>query len=169
MWFTALRSCPCDWENVAVTCVFCPPASASWQLCPLHAPLKPEKLEPAAGAAVRLTVLPPANEAVHVPGQLIPAGVLVTVPLPETVTVSWAADVAEKVAETDSLLASTSLQVAPLHAPPNPAKFDPESALAVSVTAVPFVKLAAQLPGQLMPAGALVTVPLPVSATINCA
>jgi hypothetical protein len=100
---------------------------------------------------------------------LIPAGVLVTVPLPETATVSLAGGVAEKVAETDSLLASTSLHVAPLHAPPKPAKLEPEAAVAVSVTDVPLAKFAAHLPGQLMPAGALVTVPLPVSATINCA
>lgn len=76
---------------------------------------------------------------------------------------------AEKVAETDSLLASTTLHVAPLHAPPNPPKLDPEAAVAVSVIAVPLAKFAAHVPGQLMPAGALVTVPLPVSATVNCA
>lgn len=84
----AEMSCPCAWVKVAVTLAFCPPASASWQFVPLHAPVKPEKLKPEAGVAVRLTLLPPGKGAVHVPVQLIPAGVLVTVPFPETVTVS---------------------------------------------------------------------------------
>jgi hypothetical protein len=49
---------------------------------PLHAPLQPAKYDPFAGAAVSLTWVPDANEAVHVGLQLIPAGLLVTVPLP---------------------------------------------------------------------------------------
>jgi hypothetical protein len=73
------------------------------------------------------------------------------------------------VAETDSLLASTSAHAGPLHAPPNPVKFEPEAAVAVSVTSVPEVKLAVQVDGQLIPAGLLVTLPLPASVTANCA
>ena len=49
---------------------------------PLQAPLQPAKYAPFAGTAVSFTTLPDAKEAVQVPGQLIPAGLLVTVPVP---------------------------------------------------------------------------------------
>ncbi|MBV9342150.1 MAG: hypothetical protein JO159_14855 [Acidobacteria bacterium] len=55
---------------------------------PLQAPLKPEKLDPAAGEAVRLTLVPPLKLAEQLLGQLMPAGWLVTVPLPDTETVN---------------------------------------------------------------------------------
>jgi len=54
-------------------------------------PLQPVKVEPAAGVAVRVTAVPVVNAAEHVVPQEIPAGLLVTVPLPvpdrETVSV----------------------------------------------------------------------------------
>ena len=50
---------------------------------PLHPlPLHPPKLDPAVGAAVNVTVVPLVNVAIHVAPQLIPAGLLVTVPSP---------------------------------------------------------------------------------------
>jgi hypothetical protein len=57
--------------------------------------LNPENVEVAFGAAVSVTWLLPAKVAVQDVGQLIPAGVLVTVPAPEpaAVTVSAAAPV----------------------------------------------------------------------------
>ncbi len=56
----------------------------------------------------------------------------------------------------------------PVHPPPlQPVKVEPAAALAVSVTAVPLVKLAAQVAPQSMPAGELVTVPLPVPAGVT--
>jgi hypothetical protein len=64
---------------------------------------------------------------------------------------------------------STSVQAEPLHAPPNPPKLKPEPAVAVNVTDVPEAKLAVQVEGQLIPAGLLTTVPLPVTETVNCA
>ena len=48
--------------------------------------------------------------------------------------------------------------------PLQPLKVELAAGAAVSVTAVPFVKLAAQVAPQSMPAGELVTVPLPVPA-----
>jgi len=45
-------------------------------------PLQPEKVEPAAGAAVKVTEVPLANAAAQVVPQAMPAGALVTVPLP---------------------------------------------------------------------------------------
>ena len=56
----------------------------------------------------------------------------------------------------------------PEHPPPlQPPKVDPAAGVAVSVTAVPLVKLAAQVAPQVMPAGELVTVPLPVPAWVT--
>jgi hypothetical protein len=49
---------------------------------PLQAPLQPEKVEPAAGVAVKVTLVPDEKLALQVLPQVIPAGVLVTLPLP---------------------------------------------------------------------------------------
>ena len=48
-------------------------------------PLQPEKVEPAAGAAVKVTAVPLANAAEHVAPQEMPAGALVTMPVPAPV------------------------------------------------------------------------------------
>jgi hypothetical protein len=45
-------------------------------------PLQPVKVEPAAGTAVRVTVVPLAQAAIQVEPQEMPAGLLVTVPTP---------------------------------------------------------------------------------------
>ena len=78
------------------------------------------------------------------------------------------------VAVTDLAADIVTLQApAPLQAPPHPPKRDVPSGVAVSATTVPTSKLAEQVPlEQLIPAGALVTVPPPepVSVTVsgNC-
>ena len=58
----------------------------------------------------------------------------------------------------------------PEHAPVHPANVELAPGLAVSVTDVPVVKLALHVGPQLIPAGALVTVPVPVpdSVTVSC-
>jgi hypothetical protein len=53
-----------------------------------HAPPHPANTYPAPGDSVSVTWAFCANAAEHVPGQEMPAGVLVTVPVPETVTVN---------------------------------------------------------------------------------
>ena len=53
---------------------------------------------------------------------------------------------------------------APAQAPLQPVKLEPAAATAVSVTVAPFVKSFAQVAPQSMPAGLLVTEPLPVPA-----
>jgi len=45
-------------------------------------PLQPVNVEPAAGVAVRVTAVPLVKAAAHVVPQVIPAGALVTVPVP---------------------------------------------------------------------------------------
>ncbi|HET6789345.1 MAG TPA: hypothetical protein VFH49_15370 [Aquabacterium sp.] len=48
---------------------------------PVQAPLQPAKTPPLLAAAVKVTVPPLANAALHVPPQLMPAGLLVIVPV----------------------------------------------------------------------------------------
>ncbi|HEY3550370.1 MAG TPA: hypothetical protein VGK69_04895, partial [Gaiellaceae bacterium] len=50
---------------------------------PVQAPDQPLKVEPAAGVAVRVTLVPEVKSCEQVEPQLIPAGLDVTVPLPE--------------------------------------------------------------------------------------
>jgi hypothetical protein len=106
--------------------------------------------------------------------QLIPSGLLVTVPLPVMDTVSASLG-GVKVAVTLVAAATVTLHVdaVPVHAPDQPAKVPPVSGVSLSATAVLGAKAAVQVVGvaeeQLIPAGALVTVPLPVpaNATVN--
>ncbi len=94
--------------------------------------------------------------------QLIPVGELVTVPLPVPALVTerpkvWSVNVAVQdmaaVIVTDPVL-----HPVPLH----PAKVEPAAAVGVRVTTVPLVKLEEQAVPQLIPAGELVIVPVPV-------
>jgi hypothetical protein len=55
---------------------------------PVQSPLQPVNTQPVAGCGVSVTLVPAANAAEQVVPQLIPAGWLVTVPLPVTVTLS---------------------------------------------------------------------------------
>ena len=75
--------------NVAVTDWPVPPAVSAHAPVPLHAPLHPANVEPEAGAALKLTEAPLLKFALHIVPQLIPGGLLVTVPdpLPARVTV----------------------------------------------------------------------------------
>ena len=60
--------------------------------------------------------------------------------------------------------------VVPLQAPPQPAnmeKVEGAPGASVSVTCAPSVKVAVQVPGQLMPAGELVTVPCAVPPIVT--
>ncbi|MBI1776450.1 MAG: hypothetical protein HYR63_13980, partial [Proteobacteria bacterium] len=93
--------------------------------------------------------------------QLIPAGLLVTVPAPLPAIVTARVLVAAVRVAVQEALAFKVMTVearAPEQAPLQPAKVDPAPGLAVSVTAVPWLNDAEQVPAlQLMPAGLLVT------------
>jgi hypothetical protein len=102
---------------------------------PVHAPLHPEKLSLLVGVAVSVMAVFWGKLAAHVVGQLIPAGLLVTtpVPLPAVVTVSDSL-VALNVALTFSAAAMVRVQAAvPEHAPLHPEKTELLPAVAVSV------------------------------------
>jgi len=116
------------------------------------------------GVAVRVTVDPVAKLALQVLPQLIPAGLLVTVPepVPASVTLSDGCADKLKVAVTDVFFVRDTVQPAvPLQAPPQPEKLDPDAGLAVRVIFVPELKFAVQVFPQLMPDGLLLTLPVP--------
>src|SRR5207237_1439302 len=106
-------------------------------LVPLHAPPHPTKLWPLAGVAVRLTCVPPAKLALHVAGQLMPPGELVTVPLPLSLTVIVTV-LGTNNAVTPSVALKATVQLpVPLHAPLQPPKSQPFAGVAVKLTCVP--------------------------------
>src|SRR5436309_2657833 len=130
-------------------------------------PLQPVKVEPAAGVAVNVTAVPLAKLAEQLAPQLIPAGELVTVPLPVPALLTVSAKLGRaKVAVTVVAALRVTVQAPVPEQPPplQPVKVEPAAGAAVSVTAVPLVKLAAQVAPQVIPAGLLVTVPVPVPA-----
>jgi hypothetical protein len=151
--------------NVAVT--LCAPFIVTTQLpAPLQAPPQPLKPQPFASVAVSVTCVAEAKFALHVDGQLIPAGELVTVPLP--VTLSDNATFCTNVAVTDAAaFIVTEHPALPLQAPPQLLKVQPLVGVAVKVTGVPAANPALHVDGQLMPAGLLDTVPLPVTLTVS--
>ena len=96
--------------------------------------------------------------------QLMPEGELLTVPLPLLLNESMRVPMALNVADTDLSAVMESVQVLPepAHAPDQPANTLLASAAAVKVTDEFCVNAAVQTEPQLMPAGELVTLPLPV-------
>jgi hypothetical protein len=155
--------------NVAVTAVAAVTVTTHVPVPAQPPPLQPANVELADAAAVNVTCVPLAKFAEQVVGQLIPAGALVTVPVPVPASITDNAKplVLElKVAVTVVAAVSVTTHVpVPVQPPPiHPANVDPVAADAVNVTWVPLAKLAEQVGPQLMPAGALVTVPVPVPA-----
>jgi len=127
-------------------------------------PLQPEKVEPAAGVAVRVTAVPMVNEAEQVAPHEMPEGALVTVPLPVPVLVTLRAkDCWTKPAVTVVAAVSVTVQVPVPEQPPpvQPVKVELASGVAAKVTAVPLANAAEHVAPQVMPAGLLVTVPAP--------
>lgn len=165
MWLRLLSAPPK--AALTVWFVFSVTTQVSTPLQPL--PFHPAKLNPLVGVAMSVTWVPMAKLAVQLDGQLIPLGLLVTVPVPapEVVTVRTAEVPALKVAVTEMAPFIVTWQLpAPAHPPPlQPENSDPDPADAVSVTTVLLAKLALQVPGQLIPVGLLVTFPDPLMVT----
>jgi hypothetical protein len=129
--------------NVAVILVAA--ASATVQIpVPEHPPpLQPENVEPAAGLAERVTLVPAGKLPEQVVPQLIPAGKLVTVPLPapalptvkEAAVPGWMANAAVIVVGAER---ETEHVPMPEHPPPlQPENVEPAAGVAVRVTVVP--------------------------------
>ena len=94
-------------------------------------PPKPAKVEPASGVAVSVTTVPVAKAAEQVAPQSIPAGLLVTVPVPApsllTVRVNCCVNVAVQVVFAISVTCPSEQS----GSPPKPAKTDPLAGVAV--------------------------------------
>jgi hypothetical protein len=102
--------------------------------------------------------------------QLMPAGLLVTVPVPVPALANVSVYVTGfrlKVAVQLTLLVTVRLPLEHAASPDQPAKVEPLAATAERATAVPLVTVVEQLVPQLMPAGELVTVPLPPPARLT--
>src|SRR5207249_517510 len=114
-------------------------------------PLHPVNVDPAAGVAVRVTTVPEVKEVEQVAGQEMPVGALVTVPVPApaVLTVSANED-CMKVAVTVVAAFSVTAQVPVPEQPPPLHPVNAEQAAAHE-----------------MPAGALVTVPVPAPALLT--
>ena len=135
----------------------------TWQLpVPEQAPVHPAKLLPAAGDAFSVTSWFGENEAEHVAPQSMPAGVLVTVPEPDLDTLSIGP---ANVAVTLLVASIVTWQApVPLQAPAQPVNVLLLSANAWRLTRVFWTYEALHVTPQLMPAGLLVTVPVPLPA-----
>jgi len=72
-----------------------------------------------------------------------------------------------KVAVTEAVAATEQVVAVPLHAPLHPAKPNPVAGVAVKVTCDTFVNVPEHVPGQLIPVGLLVTVPVPAPARVT--
>ena len=115
---------------------------------PLHpAPLQPAKVEPSEGDAVSATTCPLAKLAEHVGWQEIPAGLLLTVPVPlpasVTVNVKFVVPLLNVAVTICAAVMVTEHPAVPLHpAPLQPAKVAPWAGVAVSATTCPLAKFA---------------------------
>jgi hypothetical protein len=147
----------------------------SWHVpTPEHAPAHPAKVDPDSALAVSVTEAPSSNECEHVEAlvpQSIPAGLLVTTPLPLPVGLTVSVRTAVKVAVT--LAAETMLTMhvpVPEQPPPDqPANLDPLAGSPVSLTWVPIANEWEQIEPQSIPSG-LDTAspePLPESVTVR--
>jgi hypothetical protein len=133
-------------------------------------PFQPVKMEPAAGVAVSVTLLPLGKLLEQVAPQVIPAGELVTVPVPAPVMLKVkVTGCRAKVAVTVVATAMVTAHVAVPEQPPplQAVKVEPAAGVAVSVTVLPLGKLPEHVAPQLIPAGELVTVPLPAPVMLK--
>jgi hypothetical protein len=126
-------------------------------------PLKPPKVKPGSDAAVKVTEVPLSKDAEQVLPQLIPAGLLVTVPLPAPALVTVRVrGILLKVAVHVLLPFIVTTPSEQSASPLKPAKKESAAGFALRVTEVPLLKEAEQVLPQVTPAGEDVTEPLPL-------
>ena len=154
--------------NVAVTDFTASIVTSQVNAVPVQAPLQPAKLEPLMIEAVNFTMVFWLNEALQIGSQLIPAGLLETLPDPDpallTVKAKVFAGAVLKVAVTvcAALMLTSQDAAVLLQAPLQPAKTLPLAGAAISVMFDPLAKFAVQVVPQLIPAMVLETAPEPV-------
>ena len=162
------------WVSSKSAATDCGPLMFTEQVPPAEqAPLQDVNVDPGAGTAVRVTVESWGKLNAHCGAQLIPIGMLFTVPVPNPVTVMIKGCTKSNSAPTVTgeftvrVHGAIPAQKAEFH-PANP---DPPAGFAVSVTEVPFLKVKPQVLPQSIPAGVLVTLPLPLpeGATVSAA
>ena len=149
-----------------VAVIFSLALSVTTQVEPLPQlpPVQPANVELAPAVALRVTAVPAANAALHVCPQLIPDGVLVTLPVPVPARATVRTGEVLKFAVTEVFCINVTWHApVPLQTPDQPANEEFVPGDAVSVTWVPLAKLALQVCPQLMPAGVLTIVPAPVA------
>lgn len=134
-------------------------------------PVQPTNVDPASANTVNVTDAPLPKLAVQIAPQSIPAGMLVMVPLPVPLLVIVNVAVAGTAVKSALTICApfmvTTQPPVPLQPPPlHPAKLEPASAIAVKVIALPVENPALHVLPQLIPAGALVTVPVPVPVLV---
>src|SRR5258706_3908322 len=140
---------------------------------PEHAPVQPVKVEPAVGVGVSVTIVPWLKLALQVAPQLMPAGVLATVPVPVPLRVTLSANggggagplLKFAVAVTAELIVRLQLPV-PEQAPLQPVKVEPAFGVAMRVMTVFARRSEKQALPQSNPAGFEVTRPAPVPALV---
>jgi hypothetical protein len=135
-------------------------------------PDQPANVEPDAGAAVNVTVLPLLSVFEQVLPQLIPVGLLVTEPLPVPARVTVSIYVVNKLnVAVQAMLALivklTSGLVVLQPIPDQPAKTEPVAGAALNFTAVPLMYTSLQSLPHAIPKGELLIVPLPDLATFS--
>src|SRR2546425_681738 len=149
--------------NVAVTTVAPTRVTVQAAVPEQLPPLQPANTEPPSGITVSVTTVPLTKLAEQLEPQLMPAGVLVTVPMPALETVSvkvWSVKVAVIVVAAEIVTVQVPV---PVHSPPlQPVKAEPASGVAVSVTTVPSIKSDAHVLPHEIPSVDDVTLPLPV-------
>jgi len=150
--------------NVAVTVVEALSVTVQVPVPEQPPPLQPVNVEPAVGVAVSVMAVPLAYAAIQVGLQEMPKGLLVTVPSPEPALFTLSVNACTaKLAVTVVAALSVTVQVPVPEQPPplQPEKLEPVAGVAVKVIAVPLVYEAAHVVPHEMPAGALVTAPVP--------
>jgi hypothetical protein len=123
---------------------------------------------------VKFTLVPSGKSYVHVVPQVIPEGVVVTVPCPTFVTDTLkvvgvvGGVLGVKVAPTLVTWFTVTIQAeTPVHAPVQPEKVKPDCGVAVRVTVVLLVKSAAHAEGHEIPKGVEMIEPLPVTEVVR--
>ena len=161
-------------EKTAATWVATVPSVRLQAPVPEQAPVQPAKTEPPVGAASSVTALPLLKLKVHVVPQFMPAGTLVTEPLPvpANATVSGTVDETKFAPTTCDAFIVTEQAPVPEQAPVQPANTELACGLAVRSTVEPESNAAEQLVVHAIPAGVLLTVPIPVpevlTVSVNC-